>query len=45
MSEGTAIVEGLTPEQSAELFGLLSKLIAVRGLNAAVHAGYRDGPR
>ncbi|MDQ4503463.1 MarR family transcriptional regulator [Sinomonas sp. ASV322] len=44
-AQEAAIVDGLTPEQAAELFGLLSKLSSLRGLDAEVHVGYRDASR
>lgn len=44
-AQEAAIVDGLTSEQAAELFALLSKLSSLRGLDAEVHVGYRDAPR
>ncbi|MDQ4491911.1 MarR family transcriptional regulator [Sinomonas sp. ASV486] len=40
-AQEAAIVEGLTAEQTAELFGLLVKLSSLRGLDTEVHVGYR----
>ena len=44
-AQEAAIVDGLTSEQADELFGLLSKLSSLRGLDAEVHVGYRDASR
>ena len=44
-AQEAAITDGLTPEQANELFGLLSKVSALRGLDADVHVGYREGLR
>jgi DNA-binding MarR family transcriptional regulator len=44
-AQEAAIVDGLTPEQTAELFALLTKLSSLRGLDADVHVGYRDQGR
>ncbi|GAB3270218.1 MarR family transcriptional regulator [Sinomonas notoginsengisoli] len=44
-AQEAAIVEGLTPDQTAELFGLLSRLSSLRGLDTEVHVGYRDASR
>ena len=44
-AQEAAIVEGLTPQQTDELFGLLSTLGSLRGLDSEIHLGYRDSAR
>ncbi|WP_422934497.1 MarR family winged helix-turn-helix transcriptional regulator [Sinomonas sp. P47F7] len=44
-AQEAAIVDGLTAEQATELFGLLSKLSSLRGLDSEVHIGYREASR
>ncbi|WP_415857065.1 MarR family winged helix-turn-helix transcriptional regulator [Sinomonas sp. G460-2] len=44
-AQEAAIVDGLTAEQATELFGLLSKLSSLRGLDSDVHIGYREASR
>jgi DNA-binding MarR family transcriptional regulator len=43
-AQEAALVDGLTGEQRAQLYELLTTLAALRGLDADVHPGYRAGP-
>jgi DNA-binding MarR family transcriptional regulator len=43
-SQELALTDGLTAEQKAQLYELLSTLTKLRGLDADVHLGYRSAP-
>jgi DNA-binding MarR family transcriptional regulator len=43
-SQEAALTEGLSAEQKAHLYELLSALSTLRGLDADVHPGYRSAP-